>query len=150
MQIYRVNNINFTANKFVKKNIDPKQLSRIRNNADNDIRKGIIISDKGFPPSQIKTELAERPELHFLTPIKRNDSRIMNNDMLSFDGVLTGVGEHVLYKKKSIKGGRFLYAFKSAKKASAEEAGFLARREKQKDFSLEKYEKKRLFCTIGR
>ena len=110
---------------------------------DNDIRKGIIISDKGFPPSQIKTELAERPELHFLTPIKRNDSRIMNNDMLSFDGVLTGVGEHVLYKKKSIKGGRFLYAFKSAKKASAEEAGFLARREKQKDFSLEKYEKKR-------
>lgn len=26
---------------------------------DNDIRKGIIVSDKGFPQSRIKTELAE-------------------------------------------------------------------------------------------
>ena len=42
----------------------------IRNN---DIRKGIIVADKGFPPSKIRTELAERPDLHFLTPIKRND-----------------------------------------------------------------------------
>ena len=37
---------------------------------DNDIRKGIIVADKGFPPSQISDELAERPDLHFLTPIK--------------------------------------------------------------------------------
>lgn len=39
---------------------------------DNDIRRGIIVSDKGFPSSQIKKELEERPDLHFLTPIKRN------------------------------------------------------------------------------
>ena len=32
---------------------------------DNDIRRGIIVADKGFPPSSIKEELSERPDLHF-------------------------------------------------------------------------------------
>ena len=67
----------------------------------NDIRKGIIIvANKGFPPSQIGDELAERPGLHFLTPIKRNDTRITNNDLLAFEGALSGIGDHVLYRKK--------------------------------------------------
>lgn len=110
---------------------------------DNDIRKGIIVSDKGFPPSQIKKELDERPDLHFLTPIKRNDVRITNNGMLSFEGVLSGVDDHVLYKKRSIQGGRYLYAYRSARKAAAEEASYLARREKRKDFQPDAYEKKR-------
>ncbi len=110
---------------------------------DNDIRKGIIVSDKGFPPSQIKKELDERPDLHFLTPIRRNDVRIANNEMLSFDGVLSGIDDHVLYKKRPIQGGRYLYAYRSARKAAAEEASYLARREKQKDFQPDAYEKKR-------
>ena len=116
---------------------------------DNDIKRGIIVADKGFPPSTIKDELTERPDLHFLTPIKRNDARIANNGMLSFEGVLTGVDDHVVYKKKAIKGGRFLYAYKSSKKARAEEAGYLARREKQHDFDTDKYAKKQeLFGVI--
>lgn len=110
---------------------------------DNDIRNGIIVSDKGFPPSMIKAELADRPDLHFLTPIKRNDVRIANSNMLSFAGVLEGVGDHVVYKKCQIKGGRFLYAFRSSRKAAAEEAAFLARRESKKDFSTEWYTKKK-------
>lgn len=109
---------------------------------DNDIRRGIIVADKGFPPSQIKAELQERPDLHFLTPIKRNDSRIAGNDMLSFQGVLTGIEAHVVYKKKQIKGGRYLYAFKDAKKASAEEASYLANARKKNTFSPEQYAKK--------
>ncbi len=116
---------------------------------DNDIRKGIIVADKGFPPSQISDELAERPDLHFLTPIKRNDSRIANNNMLAFEGVLSGIGDHVLYKKKGIKGGRFLYAYRSAHKAAIEEATFLARREDKNDYNPATYEKKReLFGVI--
>lgn len=110
---------------------------------DNDIRRGIIVSDRGFPPSQIKKELEERPDLHFLTPIKRNDVRIANNRMLSFDGVLSGIDDHVLYKKQAIQGGRYLYAYRSARKAAAEEASYLARRKKQKDFQPDAYEKKR-------
>lgn len=109
---------------------------------DNDIRKGIIISDKGFPPCRIKEELKERPDLHFLTPIKRNDIRIADNDMLSFEGVLQGIDAHVLYKKRQIKGGRFLYAYKDIRKAAAEETAFLANAEK-KAFDPEKYQKKK-------
>ena len=110
---------------------------------DNNIHKGIIVADKGFPPSQIRDELSERPDLHFLTPIKRNDSRIWKNNMLTFEGVLVGVGDHVLYKKKAIKGGRFLYAYKSAWKAAMEEASFLTRRESRNDFDPKTYRKKK-------
>lgn len=116
---------------------------------DNDIKRGIIVADKGFPPSSIKEELKDRPDLHFLTPIKRNDTRITNNDMLDFEGVLTGLDDHVVYKKAVIKGGRYLYAYRSSKKARAEEASYLARREKKDDFDSEKYGKKQeLFGVI--
>ena len=110
---------------------------------DNDIQKGIIVADKGFPPSKIKAELSERPDLHFLTPIKRNDVRIKDNDMLSFEGVPTGIEGHVVYKKMQIKGGRYLYAFKDTKKAAAEEASYLANAEKKGTFSQESYAKKK-------
>lgn len=112
----------------------------IRNN---DIRKGIIVNDKGFPPSMIRQELKERPDLHFLTPIRRNDIRIANNDMLSFEGVLEGIGAHVVYKKRQIKGGRYLYAFKDSAKAAAHEQGYLTRRERKQDFTADAYAKKK-------
>lgn len=116
---------------------------------DNDIRKGILVADKGFPPSKIRDELRDRPDLHFLTPIKRNDARIADNDMLSFEGVLTGIAEHVVYKKKQIKGGRFLYAFRDAHKASYEDATYLANAQKKDTFSPEKYAiKKNVFGVI--
>ena len=110
---------------------------------DNDLRRGIIVADKGFPPSKIKEELSERPDLHFLTPIKRNDKRISDNDMLSFDGVLAGIDAHVVYKKARIKGGRYLYAFKDAKKAAKEEATYIANAKRKNTFSPEKYAEKR-------
>lgn len=109
---------------------------------DNDIRKGIIVADKGFPPSKIREELAERPDLHFLTPIKRNDQRIADNDMLSFEGVLEGIEGQIVYKKKQIKGGRYLYAYKDIRKASAEEADYLAKAANKQSFDADKYSKK--------
>lgn len=116
---------------------------------DNDIRRGIIVADKGFPPSKIMTELQERPELHFLTPIKRNDVRISDNSMLDFEAVLEGVDAHVVYCKKQIKGGRYLYAFKDAKKAANEEAAYLSTARKKNTFSPGKYAKKKnLFGVI--
>jgi len=79
---------------------------------DNDIRKEIIVADKGFPPSKIEGLLYERPELHFLTPIKRNDKRIADNSMLVFEEVLEGIIDtRVVCKKHTIAGGRFLYSF---------------------------------------
>lgn len=115
---------------------------------DNDIRHGIIVSDKGFPPSQIREELKNRPDLHFLTPIRRNDTRIGNHNMLSYDGVLEGMGRHILYKKCAIKKDRFLYAFKDTEKAAAEESAFLNRTERSGDFSDDEYRKKKEFFGV--
>jgi len=116
---------------------------------DNDIRKGIIVADKGFPPSKISEELKERPELHFLTPIKRNDLRIKDNGMLSFEGVLEGVEGHIVYKKKQIKGGRFLYSYRDARKAAIEEADYLSKAEDKGNFNSGKYSQKTaVFGTI--
>jgi len=110
---------------------------------DNDIRNGIIVADKGFPPSKIKAELEDRPNLHFLTPIKRNDVRIANNHMLDFEGVLCGIEKRVLYKKAKIKGGHFLYAFKDASLYASEEAAFLNKAKFHGSFDPAKYERKR-------
>jgi len=74
----------------------------------------------------IKDELEERPGLHFLTPIRRNDTRIRANGMLSYEGTLSGVGGEVLYSKRRIRGGRFLYAFKDISMAASEEAAYVA------------------------
>ena len=110
----------------------------------NDIRKGVVVADKGFPPSKIAGLLKDRPELHFLTPIKRNDKRIADNSMLAFEEVLEGlIDTRVVCKKRAIAGGRFLYSFKDSKRAAAEEAGYLAGAEKNHSFNSAEYSKKR-------
>ena len=109
---------------------------------DNNLNRGLIINDKGFPPSSIEAQLKARPDLHFLTPIKRNDSRIKNNNMLEFTGILENIEKRVLYKKQQIKGGRWLYAFMDAGAAGKEESDYIDRARKKNDFSIEDYSKK--------
>jgi hypothetical protein len=111
---------------------------------DNNIRKGIIVADKGFPPSKIADLLKERPELHYLTPIKRNDKRISENSMLKFEGVLTGmIDSRILCKKSAIGGGKFLYSFQDNKRAAAEAAGYIANAEKKNCFDSDEYARKK-------
>ena len=95
----------------------------------NDIRDAIIIDDTGFSAASIRAELADRPDLHYLTPLRRNDSRITNNGMLVFDHVLTNTDEVVYAHKELIqksKTGRktWLYSFCNTSKANAEFRGF--------------------------
>lgn len=113
----------------------------IRNN---NITKGIIVADKGFPPSKIEDLLKERPQLHYLTPIKRNDKRITDNAMLVFEEVLEGLMDtRVVCKKCAIANGRFLYSFKDTKRAAVEDATYLANAEKNHSFDPVKYAQKR-------
>ena len=49
---------------------------------------------------------------------------------------------HILYSKRRIKGGCYLYTFRDSHKSSAEEAVFLVNRKKNKDFSYSWYDKK--------
>ena len=55
---------------------------------DNKITRGILVNDKGFPPNNIRKELSENKELHYLTPVKRNDARIGRKKLLDFTGVI--------------------------------------------------------------
>lgn len=110
---------------------------------DNDICRGILISDKGFPIRKIETLLADRPDLHYLSPLKRNDARISDNGMLhNWDGVLPGTGRRIYYKKRQIKGGRYLYSFKDAFIAGREDCGYNAKSVRKEDFDAADYEDK--------
>lgn len=116
---------------------------------DRGIQRGIIVADKGFPPSKITQELNARPDLHFLIPIRRNDRRIQSNGMLNFQGVLSGIDRQVSYCKQQIRGGRFLYAFRDFGKARTEEYTFLERMKKDPSITQEDFlRKSSLFGVI--
>lgn len=116
---------------------------------DRKIQRGIIVADKGFPPAKIQKELADQPDLHYLIPIKRNDVRIKNNDMLSFQGVLSGIDQQISYSKRQIRSGRYLYAFKDYSKESGECYGFIEKMKKDPNITQEDFNKKReLFGVI--
>lgn len=115
----------------------------------NNIKKGVIITDKGFPPSQIKDILSKYENIHFMTPLKRNDKRIINNNMLCFDGILSGVERRVLYKKVKINNNLFLYSFRDASRAQKEENNYLDKICKNSNYDKKEYTQKiKYFGTI--
>lgn len=110
----------------------------------NGIKKGVIIADKGFPASMISKELEEFPGLHFLSPVKRNDSRITKHGLRDFEGVLEDTDGPVMYKKAELPRGRYMYAFRDARRASQEERTYLQNRAGRDDFDLSNYERKKM------
>lgn len=108
---------------------------------DNGIVKGVIVNDKGFPPSKLKDELAAHPELHFLTPLKRNMKVIKTYDMYSYEGPLPGY-EGVWFKKVQTKGGLFLYSYKDIHKAAMEEMSYNRQKSKSGNFDPTEFQKK--------
>lgn len=79
---------------------------------DTKLTKGVILDDKGLPVNNIKSVLEENPNLHYLTPIKRNEQRIKKFNMLIFDEFVADVGEHVLGHKEKLPDNTFLYSFR--------------------------------------
>ncbi len=90
----------------------------------NHITNGILVDDKGFPPDKLEEILKDYTDLHFLTPIKRNNKRIAQNHMLEFTGVLNYSDRVVYYNKKQIPGGHYLYAFRDPKRAMGEDVKY--------------------------
>ena len=116
---------------------------------DNKLRRGIIISDKGFPPNEIRDILAINPLLHYITPIKRNDARIAKFQLTNFDDILTGIDGIVQYKKANTAPGVYLYAFRDVKRAAAEEKSYLENARKKGTYDDAKFhEKKKTFGLI--
>lgn len=117
---------------------------------DNHITKGILVNDKGFPPSKLEEELKSSPDLHFLTPLKRNDSRISSNNMLDFDDFLRKAEGEIYCKKAELRGGRYLYSFKDQSLAAKEDRAYLGKiRSKNLPFNKEDHGKRsRNFGTV--
>jgi len=91
----------------------------------NGISKSIIVADKGFPPKKIHPLLKKYTNLKYLTPIKRNDTRIEKYDLLTFTNTLQNTDSHIYYSKVKINDNLYLYTFKDLKKEYRESTSFL-------------------------
>lgn len=109
---------------------------------DNQLSRGIILADKGFPASAAKQEIARFRELHYLNPIKRSDSRIERFDMLNFNEQLYALEAEVVCKKQLLPDGTFLYSFRDNRRFAAESRSFLERSRKQQNFDPEDYSRR--------
>ena len=95
--------------------------------SENNITRGLIIGDKGFPASAAGSHFAGHPDLHYLNPVKRNSKLIGRHGMLSFEALLPGY-EGITCKKAKVQGkGKWLYSFRDTAKAAKEEKDYLRR-----------------------
>ena len=115
---------------------------------ENKVTKGIVLADKGFPHKKAKTVFDRNKDLHWLTPLKRNDKRIDANDMYSYEGCLKDKDLDVSYRKKKA-GSIYLYSFYNRVLASKEEYDYYRRHKQEDVYDKEKWDKmKKKFGTI--
>jgi hypothetical protein len=113
------------------------------------IENGLVVADKGFPASAAAGYRSRHPGLHYLNPVKRNARFIQTHRMLDFDSPLPG-REGVLCRKAHCRGeGKWLYSFRDAEKAAAEERSWLAKASAKKTYNQAEFERRRRqFGTI--
>ncbi len=111
----------------------------------NGIQRGIVVADKGFPVSSAEDVLDGSPELHYLIPLKDNNSLIERYGMTDFDKVVDK-HNHILGKKVHMDG-TWLYSFCDSRRAGAENGAYIE--EKGDDFDSWEYDRdRRSFGTI--
>ena len=116
---------------------------------ENNITKGIIVADKGFPESAAHEHFESNENLHYLNPIKRNSKLIERHNMLDFTGILPGYDGITYRKEKCVGTEKWLYSYRDSYKASKEEADWLRRAKKNGTYNLEELrEKQKTFGTI--
>lgn len=103
---------------------------------DHELSRGIILADKGFPRVRIRAELHDWPDLHFMSPIKRNSRRITELNLTAYDDVLEGDYGPVMYAKRQDAQGFFLYGFKDEKRAAMERRVYLEQRRIKRNFDF--------------
>jgi transposase len=92
---------------------------------DNHLTKGVILDDKDFPPSTISQDLKNSPELHFLTPVKRNIKEVSAYHLRDYTGTFYDAdGDEIYYKKERKSAHLYLYSFMSLRKHNSEMRGF--------------------------
>lgn len=111
--------------------------------SDNKLDRGVIVAGKGFPRKAADSELKAHSELHYLTPLKRNDRRIADNKMLNFEEPLAGAAETLFAKKAQLDDGCFLYAFRDVDLAALEEKTLIKKAVHGHGFDTDNYRRKR-------
>lgn len=107
---------------------------------DNGITRGVIVTDKGFPPSKIRDLLGGNPALSHLTPLKNNSRLVATHGLMEFEGVLRGFDRRILYRKVQA-GERWLYAFKDLSLVSEQTEAAVTRMENGKGFDRDRFER---------
>lgn len=114
---------------------------------ENDIKTGLLIDDKGFPPSSIKHILSSNKGLGFLTPLRRKSKVIMENNMYNFDSLIENKFGNIPCKKIQLNNGYYLYSFKELWTEAKEEKDYLTHNAKK--FDKDNFqEKDKSFGTI--
>lgn len=108
----------------------------------NNLQKGIVVNDKGFPPEAIAEELKRRPELHYFTPVKRDDRRIAKYNLTEPDEIVTDIDIPVVAKKVRLPDGKYLYAFKNLKDSAREGYNYVYNAQRKGKFDSKKYNEK--------
>lgn len=116
---------------------------------ENRISCGLLIADKGFPVSAIRKTLEQRPRLHFLSPLRRNDKRIAAYNMTSFNTPLKEIGCAIMGRKERMENGSFLYSFQDIRRSCIEHSSYITNAQKARSFDEAAYNlKKPMFGTI--
>ena len=117
--------------------------------SENNITRGLIIGDKGFPASAAESYFAGHPDLHYLNPVKRNSKLIERHKMLSFEALLPG-HEGITYKKAKVQGkDKWLYSFRDTVRAAQEEKDYLRRAKSEGTYGDKEFRSRQLsFGTI--
>lgn len=115
-----------------------------------DIRKGVMIFDKGFYSEKLFDKVDKVDGLSYLIPLKQNSAFIRNYGMDNPTGHLADYGDAtILYKKVRMANGRYLYSFRDPKMAFEQEVGYVQKAERKDRFDGGKYsERKSLFGLI--
>ncbi|MBR1973415.1 MAG: transposase [Candidatus Methanomethylophilaceae archaeon] len=106
---------------------------------------GLIVADKGFPPSVVMGVVADSPDLHYLVPHRRDAQLVIDHDMYSFDGTFMDEGP-VEFKKVRCEG-FWLYSFRDLEIARDQEEQYL-RDHPEGGFDGELSELRREFGTV--
>ncbi|MDY0289197.1 MAG: transposase [Sphaerochaeta sp.] len=103
------------------------------------LTRGVVMTDKGLPKKEAEQAFASSPDLHWLSPIKRNDKRIAAHGMYGYTGMLDDHNIDVLFKKEQVED-YWLYSFYDRRRAAKEEADYFTHH-KGKSFDAQDMQK---------
>ena len=115
---------------------------------DNKINVGTIVVDKGFLVSKVRKIKEKYPNIGIVIPIRNNDKRIEKYNLLSFDNILYGIEDNVIYKKTKVSDNCYLYSYRDEEIAKTQSESYIKKSKKNKTFDKEKFEKKSKFFGV--